>query len=70
MRQYRSEWHREQAEKALEKWDLGEVHFLYEHCGWTQQKLAHACGVSQTTIHRLLKRAGIKARPDARGVQG
>ncbi len=54
---------------AMELWwpHLDAVLFMYERERKTQREIAAAFGVSQTTIHRLFKRAGIKARPDARG---
>jgi len=67
-RQYRSDRHREQAEKAMERWEP----YLYDMMvysldwGWSQRTIAQHYGVSQTTIHRVLKRAGIEARPVGR----
>lgn len=70
MTRYRSNWHREQAEKALAAWEpyIDMIERLYLQKGWSQRRLAREFRCSQTTIHRLFKRWGIKARPDARGM--
>ena len=72
MKRYRSHWHREQAEKALAAWEpyIDMIERLYLQKGWSQRRLAREFRVSQTTIHRLFKKAGIKARHGARGARG
>jgi len=61
VRQYRSDWHREQAEKAWEQWKpyIAAMRDCWLGMGWSQREIAGYFGCSQTTIHRVLKRAGI-----------